>query len=233
MIYAVLQAGRLEGKLLEQGLREAAAFCTDEGVTVVQLLDEKALREFLKKEMPADMICVDISGTNGISRAERLRCHDPAALLILLAEPQMSPAVYLKPSIMAASLLLKPPEPERIQQVFGEILGRITEQPGEETFLVETREARERIPFEKILYFEAREKKIYVCTKSREYGFYSTMDQLEKQLPPPFVRCHRSYLVNQNHIKSAKLAANLLQLQGDITIPLSRSYKENFRRIRK
>lgn len=231
MIYTVFRGRADELGLLERGLREEAAGCTEEYVNVVRLSDYKSLLEFLKKKELADIVCVDVSEPKGIEQAELLRSGFPLGTLIVIAEAQMSPVAYLKPGIMAASLLLKPLRTDRIRGVFREILQQFSAQPEGEVFLLETREDRQRIPYERILYFEARAKKIYVCTEDREYGFYDTMDALAERLTDGFVRCHRSYLVNRSCIERIQLSAGSLRLRGNIEIPLSRSYKGNFKEI--
>lgn len=49
---------------------------------------------------------------------------------------------------------------------------------------------------------------------------------IKKQLPPNFIRCHRSYIVNANFIKQAN--RETLILIGGATVPLSRTYKDDF-----
>ena len=65
--------------------------------------------------------------------------------------------------------------------------------------------------------------------EDREYGFYDTIDRLEQSLPPLFVRCHRSYLVNSGWIAGVKLSSGCLRLKNDIELPVSRSYKNRFK----
>ena len=198
---------------------------------VILLSDKKMFSTFLEIKGQADIACVDVSVPEGLRQAELLRSAFPGMVLIVVAEPTMSPLAYMKPDIMAASLLLKPLEEERICSAFHEILSRMFPEPGPGIFLLETRDEKQRIPYNHILYFEAREKKIYVCMWEKEYGFYGTIDQLESSLPATFVRCHRSYLVNRDFIESVRLPAGCLKLKGNIELPVSRSYKEKFRRM--
>ncbi|MBS6395732.1 MAG: LytTR family transcriptional regulator DNA-binding domain-containing protein [Clostridiales bacterium] len=120
----------------------------------------------------------------------------------------------------------------RNEKVIREVFSRFLQKPDTgEIFVVENKEERQRIPYGELLYFEARMKKVYACTENAEYGFYDTIDHLEKKLSGHFVRCHRSYLVNRNLIEGVKLSQNCLILRGNIRIPLSRSWKEPIKEL--
>lgn len=228
MISGVLRNGnREESALLEQSIRSEAAYYTDEQVSIVVLQSKEELANFLKKKELVDIICIDVSLMDGIWQAEELRRNYPKATIIVVADIRMSPVTYMKPTIVAAALLLKPLLQENVQQVMKAVFEEFIEKcDDEEVFLIDTRENRQRIPVNRILYFEARAKKIYACTINKEFGFYDTMDQLEEKMQPIFLRCHRSYLVNCDYVEKVMLSRNSLLLKDDIDIPLSRSYKE-------
>lgn len=211
---------------LERAVKAEAAFHTDEQVRLAILRSYKDLSEFLKRKISVDIICMDITVKGGITYAEQLRKVYPKASMILLADISISPVMYMKPTILAAALLLKPLQEEQIQSVIHSVLiPLIQKEPDDELFVIETREDKWRIPVQRIMYFEAREKKIYACTKSEEYGFYSTVDALEERMKKDYVRCHRSYLARKDHIEKIMLSKNLLILKDGTTIPISRSYK--------
>ena len=53
-------------------------------------------------------------------------------------------------------------------------------------------------------------------------GFYDNLEHAARELGESFLRCHRSFLVNMDRIR--KYSSNEIVLEGDITIPISRSY---------
>ena len=60
---------------------------------------------------------------------------------------------------------------------------------------------------------------------------YQTLRDLENQLPnPPFYRVHKSYIISINHIKIVE--GNSIQI-GDMFIPISETYREDFFKILK
>lgn len=233
MIYAVGQGNKQELSLVEKEMRQQTAFCTDEQLKFVGLYTRKDFEEFLNMDQQTDFICADITIFQGIEQVEELRRKYSKAALVLIADMSISPIRYMKPSILAAALLLKPLQQSMVEQVIKEMFQCYisNEQMEEDIFLVETREEKQRIPYSKILYFEARSKKIYVCTKDYEYGFYDTMDHLEEQYSKQFIRCHRSFMVNRKMIDQVKLSQNYLLLRGGIEIPLSRSYKGQIKEL--
>lgn len=184
---------------------------------------------YLRENPLLDLACMDISGAGGVERAARVRSGNQHAYLILIADPDISPAAYLRPGIMAGSLLLRPLSPEQIYQVqgeaFREFCREFEKEDGREAFVVENREGKWMIDYEQINYFESREKKICLCTDSREIAFYDTMERLEQKLPEEFLRCHRSFLVNRKKIRRYFPGGNFLELHDRSQIPVSRSYR--------
>lgn len=94
---------------------------------------------------------------------------------------------------------------------------------------IDTKEGSVRVPYDKIYYFEAREKKIYVCAGNEEFGFYHTMDKLSEELPEHFLRCHRGFVVNSLKIRKVMLSQNVIRLADGFEVPLSRSYKADLK----
>ena len=127
------------------------------------------------------------------------------------------------------SLLLRPLDGSQIRDVLSEAIGtfvkRFLDTGDRRVFVLENRGARELIEYDRICYFESREKKLFCNTGGEEYPFYGTLDQLEEQLGEAFIRCHRSFLVNKDKIERVFLSQNCLELEGDIELPLSRSCK--------
>ena len=181
-----------------------------------------------KAEYPITV--VDITMDGGLEFAQSLRGSDDNLLLLLIADTKVSPMKYMKASIRAQALLLKPWNMAMLQQVSEDFLSLFMNRDGEEkadelSLLVEYDGERRMISYRDILYVEARNKKIYVRTQDSEYGMYGTLEKVGESLPECFIRCHRSYIVNSTYLVSARMAENTLFLRGKITVPISRTYK--------
>lgn len=230
MIHMLIVAHkREERELLYHQIKEQAALLTDEkwDISVHEdWTEEQAVGQNL-----LDIAYLDVTAENGIQRAELVREQCKNVFMVLMVSRQMSPMCYLKPSVMAASILMRPFSEEVVKANIREAISwlPVTEANKDEMFIIADRDGKIRIPYRKILYFEARAKKIYAALDTEEYGFYDSIDHLTEQLPNVFCRCHRSFVVNMRHLDKLQVSAGLCILKGNIQIPVSRSYKQNVR----
>lgn len=209
--------------------RDIAGRYTDEKWDMIQCASLGALREVVQEKVPADMICVDITVEGALKLVTELRKSAPAAYIILIASADISPLVYLRPAVGAQSLMLKPLSEQQIQEVLSEAIRTYARQfyhTGEDSaFVIENSGGRSLIDYGRILFFEARDKRVYLNTAAEEYAFYDTLDNLEGRLKKRFLRCHRSFLVNREKISGVFLSQNRIVLEDDFEVPLSRTYK--------
>lgn len=180
-----------------------------------------------------DFAFVDITLDNGLEFAKGLRKKYTTIEIIIIADTTISPVMYLTPDIRAATLFLKPLNMQNVENGIEPIFQLLNTKSDddEKYFIIKDREDKVRIPYSKILYLESRNKRIYVRAQNKEYGMYGILDSLEKTMPEDFKRCHRSFIVNISYIIKIKYAKNLMILKEDIEIPLSRSYKADFKEV--
>lgn len=209
--------------------KDMAGRYTNENWKMLQCATFGELEEIVCKRVPADMICVDITMDGALNMVKEIRKSSPTAYIILIANSNISPLVYMRPAIGAESLMLKPLSEKQIQEVLSEAIrtfaGRFYKPDESKVFVVENSGGRSLIDYDRIYFFEARDKRVYLNTDSEEYGFYDTLEQLEERLEGEFLRCHRSFLVNKEKISRVFLSQNRIVLEGEFEVPLSRSYK--------
>lgn len=87
----------------------------------------------------------------------------------------------------------------------------------------------QRIAYRDILYFEAQNKLLRVCTKHHAVSVRGSLNALEGTLPANFIRCHRSYIVNKSYVESFSSPDMTICLHSKEVLPVSRSYKSAFR----
>lgn len=221
-----------EQKLVEKAARQAAASLTEERWQIYALDTLEQVADLVRGSLLLDLACYDVAPKGSIRFLEQVRTRYQETLLLLIADPAMSPMDYIRPTILASALLLRPIDPRRLQDSLSELVARYKERlsPGQEASLaVETREGTTYVPYSKIYYLEAREKKIYVRLKRQELTFYGTLEQLAGQLPENFLRCHRSFIVCRDKVQKVMLSKGVLELEQGISLPLSRSYKPLFK----
>ena len=123
-------------------------------------------------------------------------------------------------------------ETEQNKKAMLQILLSMSELTEEEKVLcIRTRQKAQYIPYDKIYYIEARDKKLYARTEYQEIGFGGTLMQLQKQLEDSFVRCHKGYLVNKSKILAIDWANHLGQLGSEIVLPISRNCQSKLREV--
>lgn len=221
-----------EMELIKKLVRQAAAVLTEEKWQMEFFTRREQVAAFLKDRPLLDLACYDVSPKGSIDDLERIRRDYQKMRLLLIADASMSPMEYIRPTILASSLLLRPISPEQAREQLMELVEQFQDQAfhgQEESLVIETREGRTYVPLAQIYYFEAREKRVYVRLKKQEMAFYETMEHLEERLPDYFVRCHHSFIVSRQRIRKVMLSKSLIELEQGMQIPLSRSYKPAFK----
>lgn len=222
-----------ELEMMKRIIPRAAAVMTDEKWQMDYFSDREKLLGFMKEQPLLDLTCYDVTPKGSIEDLERIRAVSQQSQLMIIADSTMSPLEYIRPTILASSLLLRPITSEQVESRLGELLHKLrrTTAGNEEKLVVDTREGRTFVPMSQIYYLEAREKKIYVRLKRQVLTFYDTLDHLEETLPELFSRCHRSFIVNRSFVRTVMLSKNMLVLEDGMDVPLSRKYKADFKNL--
>lgn len=217
-----------EKKELIKYSKDMVARLSDDNMKINDTAAAEEVHQFLQKNDLMDAAFMDVTAENGISLTKIVRNSYEAADLLLIADSSVSPMAYMTPEIRAASLLLRPYEGSQAVNVvrdFFHALYRNRSTQEEKALIVENRQGKIPIPFSKIYYLEVREKKVFVRLKEKEYSKYETLENIMKELPEEFLRCHRSFIVNTSYIDRVRLSENIIYLEDNICVPLSRSYK--------
>lgn len=225
---AIYSSRKDERLMLQQRCRSLLARYSDEDASLLSYDRLEEMEQELSQMDNRDIVCLDITGQGGVAAAERLRGNDAQMLLVLTVDEKMSPRVYMRPTILAASILFRPYQQQEAAEVLSEVLQVWRARSGDDSdqFVFTASGETRRIPFGDILYFEAREKRVFLRTRHAEYGFYDTMEHLGDNLPKSFMRCHKSYIINMDHMRTINLAKSELTLgESGIMIPVSRTYK--------
>lgn len=220
---------RKELEALHTLSKDLVAVLSEEYWNIGEAVTPDTLQAFFEDNPLLDMMLYDITPKAAIDSLLKIRRSYKEMQLLVIADLSTSPMEYMKPGIMASSLLLRPWTKEKAKEVLGEFFQAYIEQhsmtESKSAYVIESKEGNLHIPYEQIYFFEAREKKIYVCTGKEEYGFYATIDKLVEELPEQFIRCHRGFIINKYKIRKVALSQNMVYLADNLDVPLSRSYK--------
>ena len=222
-----------EIKPLEACVRDVAAVLTDDkwNISIFDNLDE--FDKYVSERPLVDLSCFDVTPDGAVDSLMDFRKNYDQAFLMLIADPTVSPLVYLNPGIRPDSLMMRPLTKDTVKGTLKDFISSYVssqEDTGSvKSFVIDSKEGKIAIPYNDIYYFEAREKKIFIRTMNDEYGFYETIENLEETIPDAFMRCHRSFIVNSAKIRKIMLSQNIMELSDGFDVPLSRSYKPLFK----
>lgn len=177
-------------------------------------------RELLAgREFDAVLLDICMEGRNGMDTARQLRREGFDGPLIFLTV--LKEAVFDSFEVRAFDYLVKPLEEER----FFRTMDRVTEaweKRGGKKLLIQRGGVCQVVPYAQILYCEVIGRKLYLHQKGgRVTDYYGKMEELQASLDGRFFRCHRSYLVNLDQVRSA-LAGQAVLTDGS-EVPVSRS----------
>ena len=77
-----------------------------------------------------------------------------------------------------------------------------------------------------VVYVERAQRIVKIGMVDREYKCYKSLREISKQLSGDFVRCHRGFFVNMEHIRL--IEGNELQMDNEARIPIGDTYRDGF-----
>lgn len=153
-----------------------------------------------------DLFFLDIllDGMNGMELARKIRQKAEATNIVFIT----SSSDYAVESYEVAPLhyLVKPVTMVNLEEAFRRFFDAHKEPAKEETVLLkDTSNQTVLLPISDIYYAEIMESKITLHTKGGSLFIRGRMDDLQKLLPNEhFYRCHRSFLVNFQHVTGSR-----------------------------
>lgn len=159
-------------------------------------------KELLQSIENFDIIFLDIlmRGMDGMKTAKCLR--DTAFDKIIIFISSSRQYVFEAYDVEAFHYLVKPVEQYKLQNVLQRAIRKM-EHHREEYIIINKERQRIKLLLEDILYFEIQGRVTYVHTKEGVLDYYEQIGLLEKELQnKDFFRCHKSFLINLNHVDS-------------------------------
>lgn len=106
---------------------------------------------------------------------------------------------------------------------------------GKSVVTVKTQDGWMPIPFPQVMYLEAKDRKTHVFAEEYAGTHKYSLQEFEFLLPrDSFIRCHRSFIVNVNHIDEIYPDTHstfILAMKNGERIPVSQSYSSYFRKL--
>lgn len=157
-----------------------------------------------------DVIFLDIymGGISGMDAARAIRENDPdcALVFITVSEEHLRQSF----SVQVTSYVVKPIRPEEMAAAFTACRRVFLENA--RYIEVKSDYKDVKIPLLHIHYVEVRDKAAYFHTSRGPIKTYLTIEEVERMLPPvPFLRCHRAFIINMNHISDVETGDFLMR----------------------
>jgi DNA-binding LytR/AlgR family response regulator len=96
----------------------------------------------------------------------------------------------------------------------------------DDRIFIKHKDVFKKVNYSDIKFIQSRSEYVEIVAKEYTFMHYGALKNLATTLPPSFLRVHRSYIVNMDHVISFGL--NSLEVDDQI-IPVSKSYAEKVR----
>lgn len=167
-----------------------------------------------------DIVITDIEmpGLNGINMAQELKTLHPRIQFIFVTNY----TEYIQEVFVVSPVyyILKPVDKVKLAKALEKAIGQLSESD-KKCFNVTSKNKILRIRYDEIKYIESYSRKIIIHEIRRNTELLMKLDDFEKELPPYFLRIHKSYLVNMNMIRS--INNNLIELFSGEVIPVAKA----------
>lgn len=169
--------------------------------------------------VPLDIVFVDITlkREKGVELAHRLQMRSHRVKIIFVTDYLES--VADGEGIEPLYLLKRPISVFKLVEMIDKAIGKIQIEEAQAVTL-HSKGMVYRIPSKYISYIEANNRKLFVHQNEDVISVYMKMDEMEEKIGEVFLRCHHSYLVNMNYIKSFSMQE--IELLNGTKIPVSR-----------
>lgn len=180
---------------------------------------------FLKSDLESYQIVfmdIQLDGKlNGIKTAHVLRNRKCEVPLVFLTS--YSQYVLTGYEVRALYYIVKPVEYKKVAWC----MDKVFEMEFQGAYIYKDKEMIHKISYKDILYFQSSLHYIDIFTLKRTFRQKLSLKKLKTLLPPQFVACHRTVIVNV--LKIDYINGKELRMTDGSILPISNTYLENIR----
>lgn len=175
------------------------------------------LQAFQKNSYDLVFLDIEMPEMDGITLARKLReLSRDVPIVFLTSHIEYALEGY---EVNALRYLTKPIQTQKLHELLAYVREQMQEQ---RTLWIKTDMGEERILIKNILYLEAQNQNIIICTENKTYTVRYNLGDYETELAQDgFFRIHRGYLISLRHVKS--LGKHELMLSENTVLPVSRT----------
>ncbi|MDR0350697.1 MAG: LytTR family DNA-binding domain-containing protein [Coriobacteriales bacterium] len=183
---------------------------------------EDFLQTFEKEKYDLIFLDVYMGELTGVQTAERIRDIDTQVVIVFTTTSEDFTREGYR--LNAYKYLLKPVVEEDVNDAL-ELAKLKRDKAQGATLAIVTDNIPVVIPLNDIVYVESSNRRSLIYTDEDSYATTMTIDALEKLLPPPrFLRSHRSYIVNLDHVDD--LEEDFIMDNGDIAYVAVKNHRK-------
>ena len=185
---------------------------------------------FLDIDLKADM--------DGLELAQRIRKIQPRCFIIFITSHSEMSFLTFQYKVEALDFIIKDSR-EHIKSKIHECLLDVEKKyismnnTVNRVFVIHQNDRSITIDYDDIICFETSKNihKVLLHAKKRVIEFSGQLKDIEKQLDRRFYRCHRSYIINRDHILEVDFTALAAAMDNGESIPVSVRSKKGLKKI--
>lgn len=199
---------------------------------------EEALEKLLQLEIDIAFLDIHLTKESGLTLADKInQMTDPPIIVFATAYDEYAIQAFERD---ARDYLLKPFELKRVQETIKRAKETLINKKKQkykptEKLPIQTNDRFYMVKVEEILAIEVNQGETTIYTQEKNYLTTEPLNAWAQKLPsPPFIRVHRSYLVNFEKIIEIQPWFNQtyqLTIENNLKVPVSRSYISQFRQL--
>ncbi|MCI9634035.1 MAG: response regulator transcription factor [Ruminococcus sp.] len=178
------------------------------------------------------------SDINGLELAQRIRRIQPRCFIIFITSHSEMSFLTFQYKVEALDFIIKD-TPEHIKSKIHECLLDVEHKytsmnnAVNRTFVIRQNDRSITIDYADIICFETSSNihKILLHAKKRVIEFTGQLKEIEEQLDGRFYRCHRSYIINVDHISEVDFTKLVVYMNNGESCPVSVRLKKGLKKI--
>ncbi len=202
--------------LLQQWSREHQTI-----LEIIQYSDGEALLNSQVYDFDLVFLDIQMNGLDGVTTAHRLRELKFEGHLVFLTA--FSEYVFEGYDVQALNYLMKPVAYEKIEKCLDHVFRKIKD----DHYTIRNNGSITQVPYSQIIYFSSANHYTKIITTDGFLQQFESMRNIFSHLPNQFHYCHRTVIINMEHVKMLK--GHELTLSNNTIVPVSVTYLQEIR----